>query len=629
MFSCFVMKDAALRQHVEAGLVELFAAEEKAADPGASQMFRSGPGHRLPGGNTAKAEGVRTIRASARSPDSLASNHETKAAVAKSPSIAAAESRLSEARPILAPARKEETKAPRREKAEAGLATAREQEHQRTEEAGPELPRVQKPPGRKALQWERCTQAKKPWKKRQNEKTWSQTKPRSTCCAAGEGGRAGAILPKLHRHMCNGKLAGFAKAPGQEDGLQRECGQQLVLPAPQRSLWTHEQGPLLSQADKAAEETKAGEDKSPDIEDSGFATSPLCKVVIVTSLTLAWMVNLLLPIDVRNSRPGPGFLDMQTLWMAAFITVLVFLVLIVPAAMFYYEVEGDDFVKRKRSYVLRSLFLSFVFSAAFLGISFPFLSKASIPIVEYTCEDWDRGDATIQLGKICGKGQSKEIEIQVGFQIYIIAVLCFLGWFFLSVFGAVGLSAAPMDMIYAFIDRPRAIDEATYRQRRKLIGMAAGVLLQRAEELQTRDEDMAAQHKGASTSRFSVSGWRAGKQLRQVRTDYNRFKCDEFEKLQISKFQKGESLVVAILKLITGIIFAILSLAWILQIIICVLVPQITGQVGFGFLNDLFAACESSGLYPLGIALYASFNFYMLICVVQGCTKLGMRAAPP
>ncbi|CAE7790002.1 unnamed protein product [Symbiodinium sp. CCMP2592] len=147
-------------------------------------------------------------------------------------------------------------------------------------------------------------------------------------------------------------------------------------------------------------------------EDSGFATSPLCKVVIVTSLTLAWMVNLLLPIDVRNSRPVPGFLDMQTLWMAAFITVLVFLVLIVPAAMFYYEVEGDDFVKRKRSYVLRSLFLSFVFSAAFLGISFPFLSKASIPIVEYTCEDWDRGDATLQLGKICGKGQSKEIEIQ-------------------------------------------------------------------------------------------------------------------------------------------------------------------------------------------------------------------------
>ena len=40
---------------------------------------------------------------------------------------------------------KEHKKAARREKAEVGLAAAREQEHQRTEEAGPELPRVQKP----------------------------------------------------------------------------------------------------------------------------------------------------------------------------------------------------------------------------------------------------------------------------------------------------------------------------------------------------------------------------------------------------------------------------------------------------------------------------------------------------
>ena len=34
----------------------------------------------------------------------------------------------------------------RKEKAEAGLAAAREQERQHTEEAGHELPRVQKPP---------------------------------------------------------------------------------------------------------------------------------------------------------------------------------------------------------------------------------------------------------------------------------------------------------------------------------------------------------------------------------------------------------------------------------------------------------------------------------------------------
>lgn len=366
-------------------------------------------------------------------------------------------------------------------------------------------------------------------------------------------------------------------------------------------------------------------------EDVGFSNSILCKVIIVTSLTLTWMVNLLLPIDVRNSRPVPGVLDMRAMWTAAFITLAVFIVLVVPAAMFYYEVEGDEFVKRKRRYVLCSMLTTLIFAASILGISFPFLSKAAIPMVSYVCKDWQTGDA-VGRKDVCGNGQPTEIEVQVGFQIYLVSVLCFLGWFFLSVFGGIGLSAAPIDMILAFLDRPRAINESTYRQRKKMVGLAAQVLLQRAEELQGRDEDLAEAAKG-SKKRLSWGAWQASRNLRQVRTDYNRFKCDvllleeEFEKLQVSKFNKGESLVVAVLKLCCGIIFSLFSLAWILQIILSVLVPQITGQAGPPFLNSLFAACEESGLYPLGVALYACFNFYMLICVVKGCTKFGMRVA--
>mmetsp|Transcript_71073 Transcript_71073/g.169636 ORF Transcript_71073/g.169636 Transcript_71073/m.169636 type:complete len:511 (+) Transcript_71073:64-1596(+) len=362
-------------------------------------------------------------------------------------------------------------------------------------------------------------------------------------------------------------------------------------------------------------------------EDAGY-TSIAVKVVIVSSLTLAWMVNLLLPIDVRNSRPAPGFLDMQLIWTAAFITLAVFIVLVVPAAMFYHEVEGDDMVKRKRRHVLCSLLVTLFFAAAILAISFPFLSKAAIPVVSYTCEEWQSGDS-MNLALVCGVGVAREMEVQVGFQIYIVSVLCFLGWFFLSIFGGVGLSAAPLDMILGFVDRPKPISEAAYQQRRKLVGLAAGVLLQRAEELQTRDAE-GEEKKG---KRSMWSSWQSGRALRQVRTDYNRFRCDvllleeEFEKIQVSKFNKGESLVVAVLKLCCGVVFALMSLAWVLQIVLCVLVPQLTGQAGPPFLNSLFALCEESGFYPLGVAVYACFIFYLLICVVKGCTKFGMRVA--
>lgn len=38
-----------------------------------------------------------------------------------------------------------------------------------------------------------------------------------------------------------------------------------------------------------------------------------------------------------------------------------------------------------------------------------------------------------------------------------------------------------------------------------------------------------------------------------------------------------------------------------------------------------FAAFEGPGLYPVGVALFGAFNLYLLLCVVKGCLKFGMR----
>jgi len=82
-------------------------------------------------------------------------------------------------------------------------------------------------------------------------------------------------------------------------------------------------------------------------DDSRFA-GMLCKTIIVISLTLAWFVILLLPIDVRNSRPVQGVIDMQAMWMGTFITLAVFVVVVVPGAMFWHEIEDDSDVKKKK-----------------------------------------------------------------------------------------------------------------------------------------------------------------------------------------------------------------------------------------------------------------------------------------
>eukprot|EP00932_Pfiesteria_piscicida_P003545 SRR837773.13453.p1 GENE.SRR837773.13453~~SRR837773.13453.p1 ORF type:complete len:279 (+),score=79.25 SRR837773.13453:26-838(+) len=212
------------------------------------------------------------------------------------------------------------------------------------------------------------------------------------------------------------------------------------------------------------------------------------------------------------------------------------------------------------------------------------------------------------------------MELKVGFDVYIIAVLCWVGWLFFVMFGGIGLSAVPLDLILAYTDRPRAISEQTYQQRRRMLGQAASIMVARAEALQSKDGDLSVE-----------TGWRASRKKRAVRADYNKFKRDvmllegEFERLTISKFHKGENLAVSIAKLIAGIISAIVSIMWVLHIILCVMVPQIDPESDIRFLGAIFAACESSGLYPLGVALFAFFTLYLLACTVKGCLKFGMR----
>ena len=123
--------------------------------------------------------------------------------------------------------RKEEKKAAKKEKVDAGLAAAREQERQRMEKAGPELldPEMRR---RSASQLERRIQATKAWKKSQNQKTWSKKQPRSTCCGrrrkrASRRNPPEAARPCVQREE---KLAGFAKAPAQESGRPGERGHQ-------------------------------------------------------------------------------------------------------------------------------------------------------------------------------------------------------------------------------------------------------------------------------------------------------------------------------------------------------------------------------------------------------------------
>jgi len=356
-------------------------------------------------------------------------------------------------------------------------------------------------------------------------------------------------------------------------------------------------------------------------EDSGFKSGLLCKVIVVASLTLSWLIVLLLPLDVRNSRPVPGIPGlMLVVWRVGFALAAAFAVIFVPAASFYDEVEDDDTVPRKCRYVLCRMASLFFFVACAVGISYPFLSDVAVPVEQYSCDAWlDAGDLDGSDIKLCKASVPAHIRAKADVEVYLIALLCFAGWLLLSVFGGIGLVSAPLDLVMAFVDRPRPVDERTYQQRRQLLGSAAQAMLRHSEALQQQDADLAEQ-----------TGWSARRRRRHLGTEYNKFKRDirlledEFERLRISKFERGENLAVSCTKLALGVTFAIISLAWVSHIALYVLIAP-RGKPASVWLNWLLELFEHPGLYPIGVAIFACFSLYLLLCVVAGCLKFGMR----
>lgn len=216
------------------------------------------------------------------------------------------------------------------------------------------------------------------------------------------------------------------------------------------------------------------------------------RAIVIAGFTLSYFVIFLLPIDVRNSR-NDGGLDMETFWSAMFIIIVICSIFVLPLSMFLHDARGDDgIIKNNKAW--RRTFTSFIFYIIGLiivtGITFAIFNTAKLPIIDVGCSNWLDADASIQAKNICQTQTERFLEFTVRFDIYLIALFCFLGWWMFVVFGGVGLTALPMDLIVGYIDRPQPISAATHQAKKKLCRDTAEALLKIATELQEKDAEL-------------------------------------------------------------------------------------------------------------------------------------------
>lgn len=341
--------------------------------------------------------------------------------------------------------------------------------------------------------------------------------------------------------------------------------------------------------------------------------------------------------------------------------VLAWLVLLIPFSVFYYEEDDGELLgKPKKSRV--GVALGYQFMVLFIvgtifTLCYLFLSYSYIPVQSYSGPSITSISSVYTSNPVTGVFSVNQLEdmtqydkntnaaidnhgmetakIRLSIPTFFIGLMAFIGWFFFAIFGGVGLSSMPLDFILAFKNRPRFMDAAELAEAQQSIRERVNELVDIGELIKIeRDERKNAsantRNNGGFLKRLGCGGGGGGSTRSQRKEEAKTLA--EFKKAVYLLDKDVEDLkacsenydsynpLIPYMKLVLGIISALLTLLWILQICIYMLPKYAT----IPFLNTYLDFWRK--YFPLfGTLTVAAFTLYALFGAIKGCFKCGIR----
>jgi LMBR1 domain-containing protein 1 len=338
------------------------------------------------------------------------------------------------------------------------------------------------------------------------------------------------------------------------------------------------------------------------------------KGVALMGLTLACFTVLLLPFDVANRKDNTdvqsvgGGIDVALLWVIILWAVAAFVVVIIPFATFFYEAHDPDHFSCVQQ-VAPALCYTLLFVILFLGITVVLwltVGYADIPYYSYTSapnilatDPLHTADVFLEYTKTI-----QVLELAVSFFVYVVGVMTVLGWVLFAIYGGVGLSALPVDIMGEWHLMPKkAPTKLEYEAECESIAVKAHELTKAGKKLQ-HDQLV----KNGSKAQRMVNAFKA--EVHECEGSIARLNS-AYEDRTMLPFKLVGLFMVAVLA-------SILTVLWVLQIFLYNFL-----RVSI-FLNAVLIALDEA-FELLGVMCYALLAFYLLWCTVAGCVKVGMR----
>jgi len=339
----------------------------------------------------------------------------------------------------------------------------------------------------------------------------------------------------------------------------------------------------------------------------------------VVSLTVCEAFVLLLPFDVANRGPPVGDIPMQIFWMILMFTMALLAIIIIPFCMFFYEAREleKNRAEQIKSGVIALIVIVFVFAAIY-ALLWIFIGKVDIEANKLTIYTVPSNMAQLNITSYdtdfranitasefpAYKATEINIEFRVSAILFIVTLFSFVGFLFLIVFGGIGMTALPFDLVLDFVHRPRRISPLAFDLGKRDLNKRVTDLIAVGDQLQHRRNKRDRKYRAAFAS-FKQSVLLLDRDYRQL--------VDSFE-------YKPTRVLKNYVKLILGVLCAVMSLLWFIQIILYFPVKEHIANP----LGTIIQKLDNAwGL--LGVLSYGISSFYILICVFKGILKVGLR----
>ena len=241
-------------------------------------------------------------------------------------------------------------------------------------------------------------------------------------------------------------------------------------------------------------------------------------------------------------------------------------------------------------------------------------------LTDMTAEDTAYTDTLTDNGTIF-------LTLQVDISTFFAGLMAWIGWFLFALFGGIGMSALPMDLINVYRNRPRHMDAQEFAEAQMSLRERVNELVDIGELIKVERETNPNMGKvGGFGDYFSRDKRVEARNERQALLEFKQAvfllekDVEDFQACT-SDYEKYNHLTPYI-AIVCGFCSIIISAFWIVHIIVYVF-PQ---EPWAPFLNNYFEWFDR--WFPLfGVLSVALFTIYLLFAAMKGCFKFGLRVA--